>query len=136
MSLKTIANLKTDIDTMKSALTEKNIEIQELRSENLSFKELAEHRALENSRCKNDIQILNENFTRSVEDKENYEREINIMIEEKRHRIREIQSFTETVNELMMRNSELERLVKNYEHDKDKLSKNNFEQKSNIESVK
>jgi hypothetical protein len=42
-----MANLKTDIDTLKAALSEKNIEYSELRTENLAIKDIAEHRGLD-----------------------------------------------------------------------------------------
>jgi len=57
-----MANLKTDIDTLKAALSEKNIECQELRTENLAFKDIAEHRALDIQKLKEElVACMNEN---------------------------------------------------------------------------
>ncbi len=43
-NLKTIANLRTELDNLKSTATEKHIECQEMRAESLAIKEIAEHR--------------------------------------------------------------------------------------------
>jgi len=44
LTLKTIANLRTDVDTLKANIAEKHIEYQELSHENLAIKEIAEHK--------------------------------------------------------------------------------------------
>lgn len=44
LNFKTIANLKTDIDTLKSNIAESNIEYQELKAENQAVKDIAEQR--------------------------------------------------------------------------------------------
>ncbi|CAK93525.1 unnamed protein product (macronuclear) [Paramecium tetraurelia] len=51
-TLKTIANLRNEIDNLKSQLTDKHIENQEMKAENLAFKEITEHRSQENQRVK------------------------------------------------------------------------------------
>ena len=50
-----MANLKTDIDTLKAALSEKNIECSELRTENLAIKDIAEHRSLDIQKLKDEL---------------------------------------------------------------------------------
>ena len=50
-----MANLKTDIDTLKAALSEKNIECQELKTENLALKDIAEHRALDINKLRDEL---------------------------------------------------------------------------------
>ena len=50
-----MANLKTDIDTLKAALSEKNIECQELRTENLALKDIAEHRGLDINKLRDEL---------------------------------------------------------------------------------
>ena len=60
--MRNMANLKTDIDTLKTALSDKNIECQELRTENLAFKDIAEHRSLDIHKLKEELTaLLNEN---------------------------------------------------------------------------
>ena len=57
-----MASLKTDIDTLKAALSEKNIECQELKTENLALKDIAEHRALDINKLRDElVHAMNEN---------------------------------------------------------------------------
>lgn len=58
--MKTVAHLRTDIDQLKSNITEKHIENQELRAENLAVKEIADHRALDIARLKNELSHMSE----------------------------------------------------------------------------
>jgi len=61
-----MANLKTDIDTLKAALSEKNIECSELRTENLAIKDIAEHRGLDIQKLKDEL-VSQTNETKKTE---------------------------------------------------------------------
>jgi hypothetical protein len=59
-SNKTVANLRADIEHLKGTVTEKHLEAQELRAENMAVKEIGDHRALDISRLKNELNHLSE----------------------------------------------------------------------------
>jgi hypothetical protein len=61
---------------LKSQLTEKHIENQEMKAENLAFKEITEHRSQENQRVKGDVSQLQETNRKLYEDKLRLETEI------------------------------------------------------------
>lgn len=75
--MKVIANLKTDIDVLKSTLAEKNIEYQENKAENLAIKDIADHRALDISKLKNELSGSIDQNNRLKEDKRALESNVN-----------------------------------------------------------
>lgn len=99
IQLETIANLKTDVDTLKSAINEKNIEIQELANENNSQKEMIDSKTLEISQLKTDINIQNENFARVNETIAKMENQLEENKEEKNQLLSENESLTEVINQ-------------------------------------
>lgn len=55
LNFRTIANLKTDIDTLKSNIAEANIEYQELKAENQAVKDIADQRDITVKKLKSEI---------------------------------------------------------------------------------
>ena len=76
MTLKTIANLKTDIDTLKTSVTQKNIEYQELKGDNKAIKDIAERKIMDISKLKNELGSSLDFNSRIVDDKRTLETQV------------------------------------------------------------
>ena len=63
-SLRTIASLKTELDDLHSALKERNLHLQELKSDNGSLKDLADQKNQEINKIKREISIAVEENNR------------------------------------------------------------------------
>lgn len=74
--MKTIANLKTDIDLLKSTIAEKRIELRENKAETQAMKEIADHRAIDISKLKDEITGSIELNGKIKEEKRNLEAEV------------------------------------------------------------
>ena len=72
-NLRTIANLKTDIDTLKATIEEKTIQFQEDKAENLAIKDIADHRAQDIAKLKNEVAASVDQNNRNKEDKRDLE---------------------------------------------------------------
>jgi len=124
--MKIIANLRTDVDTLKSAITEKHIEVQELRAENMALKEIAEHRAIDISRLRNELNHLSENERRLNEEKVRHEGEIQNLKEERRKLLDDTDLLTNNYDTLISKNNELEKLYREVEFEKQQAEKQNI----------
>ena len=79
-NLRTIANLKTDVDTLKATIEDKNIEYQENKAENLALKDIADHRAMDISKLKNEVSVAVDQNSRNNESKKDLETQVNLCI--------------------------------------------------------
>ena len=76
LTIKTIANLKSDIDSLKTSVTEKNIEYQELKGDNKLIKDIAEHKLLDISKLKNELVSSLDFNSKILDDKRTLETQV------------------------------------------------------------
>jgi len=122
-NLKTIANLKTDIDVLKSTIAEKNIEYQENKAENLAIKDIADHRAIDISKLKNELSGSIDQNNRLKDDKRALESNHANVKDEKRRLIAQLDAKRADFDELSYRTKELEKIVRELEYDRSRGSK-------------
>jgi chromosome segregation ATPase len=135
LNFKTIANLKTDIDTLKSSIAESNIEYQELRAENNAIKDISEQRTIDLSKLKNELQdaIAKNNILN--EDRRALEIQVAHARDEKRVLLSKIDHASNDADELNYRNNELEKIIRELEYEKSRLEKQSHALQGQIDSL-
>jgi len=135
LTLKTIANLKTDVDTLKSNISEKNIEYQELKSENIAIKDIAEHRIVDISKLKNELGSGLDLNSKLTDEKRTLETQLSLLREEKRKLVNQSDNVNSDVDNLLYKNNELEKAVKELEYDKNRIEKHNSQLAASIDNL-
>jgi len=118
VNLKVIANLKTDIDVLKSTLAEKNIEYQENKAENLAIKDIADHRAIDISKLKNELSGSIDQNNRLKDDKRSLESNLANAKDEKRKLLGQLDGKRAEFEELNYRTKEFEKILRELEYDR------------------
>ena len=135
MTLKTIANLKTDIDTLKSNIAEKNIEFQELKAENFAIKDIADHRASDTNKLKSELGSSLDLNSKLTEEKRALDTQLSIQREDKRKQLNQLDNVQSDVDNLVYKVNELEKIIKELEYDRSRLEKQNSQLTGTIENV-
>lgn len=135
INFKTIANLKTDIDTLKSNIAENNIEYQELKAENQAVKDIAEQRDISIRKIKNEIADALEQNDSLNQQRRNLETELSNLREEKRRIITKIDNASGNLDELNFKNSELEKVIKELEYEQATLERQNVQLQASIDNL-
>lgn len=111
VNLKLIATLRTDVDALKSTISEKNIEIQAIRSEFFAVQENSEEKAMEIVRLKKELQLTKDRENQLVHERGSFEEMAQALKAEKRQFLDELDSLNENFTEEINKNNELERIV-------------------------
>jgi len=135
INFKTIANLKTDIDTLKSNIAENNIEYQELKAENQAVKDIAEQRDISIRKIKNEIADALEQNDSLNQQRRNLETELSNLREEKRRIITKIDNASGNLDELNFKNSELDKVIKELEYEQATLERQNVQLQASIDNL-
>ncbi|CAD8089973.1 unnamed protein product [Paramecium primaurelia] len=134
-TLKTIANLRNEIDNLKSQLTEKHIENQEMKAENLAFKEITEHRSQENQRVKNDMGLLQENNRKLYEEKLRLETELQAAKDERKRLLHDRELLNNTYEDVLDKLNEKEKQFSQLQTEFDNLEKQALIYKADVENI-
>ncbi|CAD8105253.1 unnamed protein product [Paramecium sonneborni] len=134
-TLKTIANLRNEIDSLKSQITEKHIESQEMRAENLAFKEITDHRQQENSRVKNDLAQIQEANRKLYEDKLRLETELQASKDERKRLLHDREILNNTYEDVLDKLNEKEKSLSQLQNDYDNLEKQSLIYKADVENI-
>lgn len=135
INFKTIANLKTDIDTLKSNIAESNIEYQELKAENQAIKEIAEQRDVNIKKLKHEVADSLEQNDVLNQQRRGLESELLSLKEEKRRLNTKIDNATGDLDEVNYKNGELEKIMKELDYDKATLERQNAQLQASIENA-
>lgn len=135
INFKTIANLKTDIDTLKSNIAESNIEYQELKAENQAIKEIAEQRDVNIKKLKHEVADSLEQNDVLNQQRRGLESELLSLKEEKRRLNTKIDNATADLDEVNYKNGELEKIMKELDYDKATLERQNAQLQASIENA-
>lgn len=111
MNLKLIANLRTDVDTLKSTISEKNLEIQSLRSELLSVKGASDQKSIDNSKLRKELDIMAENEAINDTERSKMDEMIQSLKQEKRQLLGELDNINELFSDEMNKTRDLEKIV-------------------------
>ncbi|CAD8193341.1 unnamed protein product [Paramecium pentaurelia] len=134
-TLKTIANLRNEIDNLKSQLTDKHIENQEMKAENLAFKEITEHRTQENQRVKSDIALLQENNRKLYEEKLRLETELQAAKDERKRLLHDREILNNTYEDVLDKLNEKEKQFSQLQTEYDNLEKQALIYKADVENI-
>ncbi|CAD8190508.1 unnamed protein product [Paramecium octaurelia] len=134
-TLKTIANLRNEIDNLKSQLTDKHIENQEMKAENLAFKEITEHRSQENQRVKSDITLLQENNRKLYEEKLRLETELQAAKDERKRLLHDREILNNTYEDVLDKLNEKEKQCSQLQTEFDNLEKQALIYKADQENI-
>jgi len=130
-----IANLKTDIDTLKATIEEKTIQFQEEKAENLAIKDIADHRAADIAKLKNELSVSVDQNNRNKEEKRDLETRFNLAKEEKRKLLGQNDDARANSDELVYRTNELEKVIRELEYDKNRAEKQQQQLQNNNENL-
>ena len=75
--MKTISALKAEIDQLKSELSNQNIDLQEMKADNVALVEMSEHRDYELQRLKNELSNVFEKNKKLKEEKNSFDDQVN-----------------------------------------------------------
>ena len=134
-NLRTIANLKTDIDTLSSTIDEKGIEYQENKAENLAIKDISEQRSTDVSKLKNEVAHSIEQNNRLKEEKRDLESQAALSREEKRRLLSQSDEARGDTDELVYRTNELDKVIRELEYDRNRVEKQGQQLQSNNENL-
>lgn len=135
LNFKTIANLKTDIDTLKSNIAESNIEYQELKAENQAVKDIAEQRDVSIKKLKLEVGDALEQNDNLAQQRRALESDLAALREEKRRVIAKIDNAAGNLDDLNHKNAELEKIIKELEYDQSTLDRQNAQLQASIENL-
>jgi chromosome segregation ATPase len=135
INFKTIANLKTDIDTLKSNIAEANIEYQELKAENQAIKDIAEQRDINIKKLKHEVGDSLEQNDNLNQQRRTLESELLSLKEEKRRLNAKIDNAAGNLDEVNYKNAELEKITKELDYDKSTLERQNAQLQASIENA-
>lgn len=135
LNFKTIANLKTDIDTLKSNIAESNIEYQELKAENQAVKDIAEQRDVSIKKLKLEVGDALEQNDNLAQQRRALESDLAALREEKRRVIAKIDNAAGNLDDLNHKNVELEKIIKELEYDQSALDRQNAQLQASIENL-
>jgi len=131
----TIANLRTDVDTLKANIADTKIEIQDLRSENQTVKDLADQRGVELQRIKAEVSTASEDNNELSDNKRRLEAELEISREEKRRVVTQLKDARSTLDDLDHKNAELEKIMKELEYKNSKIERQNAQTQQNVDNL-
>ncbi|EAR89366.2 hypothetical protein TTHERM_00373830 (macronuclear) [Tetrahymena thermophila SB210] len=116
---KTISIYKNDIETLKQSLTEKHIELQELRAENMAVKEISDRRQLDIQRLKNELQHTSDSLQRVNNERNILEQELSYQKDENRKLRSEKDQISNTCETLIQKNAQQEKLIAELDQDRE-----------------
>jgi chromosome segregation ATPase len=134
-NFRTIANLKTDIDTLKSTISETNLEFQELKAENGAIKDIAETRSIDITKLNNELADVTQDNKILNEDVRNLSTARSVATEEKRKLLTQADHASADVDELVYRNNELEKVIREIDNDKENIEKQNNQVQASIDQL-
>ena len=78
--MKTISGLKGEIDQLKAELSNQNIDLQEMKADNVALVEMSEHRDYELQRLKNELSNVFEKNRKLKEEKNGYDDQVLVLL--------------------------------------------------------
>ena len=78
--MKTISGLKGEIDQLKAELSNQNIDLQEMKADNVALVERSEHRDYELQRLKNELSNVFEKNRKLKEEKNGYDDQVLVLL--------------------------------------------------------
>jgi len=135
VNLKLIASLRTDVDTLKSTISEKNLEIQAIRSELLATKGISDQRFLDISKLKKELEIMAEDENRIEFERTRLEENVQNFKLEKRQLLSELDNMNETITEEINKNNELEKIIEDLMENKKQNEFQNEELRNSLENA-
>lgn len=117
--------MKTELDNLKGLARDRNLELQELRSDNASLQELSEQKNYEISRIKKEISNGMDENNLLTEDTKRGQNQLNSLKDEKRKILGDLEGLSGDVEDLIYKNEELEKIIKNLDNENNQIEKSN-----------
>jgi chromosome segregation ATPase len=121
--LKQIANLKTDLETLKNALNERNDEITALSADFQAMQDLAELKEKELARCKQDLGDALETRSQLSDERKSLDHQNVVLREDKASLLEEVDRLNLNIDELMLNGKEQEKTISDLEYEKSNRDK-------------
>jgi chromosome segregation ATPase len=134
-NMKTISALKAEIDQLKSELSNQNIDLQEMKADNVALVEMSEHRDYELQRLKNELSNVFEKNKKLKEEKNSFDDQLQGLNEERGQMIGNINSLKNKLDTLIQKNREFEKILRDIENQKNKLEKQEDLLKGNCDQL-
>jgi len=134
--LRTINNLKSDIDALKQELNVLNADIQDLRFDNTNINEIVNSRSSEVAQLKAELADLSDNNSHLAMEKKDLETQISRTRTENREHNLELEDFNHQIAEATEKRNKFERLIRELEYEGERLEKSNEELQRNQDSLR
>lgn len=125
LNLRTINNLKSDIDTLKQELNVLNADAQDLRFDNQSINEIVNNRSSEIAQLKAELGDLSDSNAHLSLEKKDLETQISRVRTENREHNLELEETNHQIGEATERRNKFERLIRELEYENERLEKTN-----------
>jgi chromosome segregation ATPase len=125
LNLRTINNLKSDIDTLKQELNVLSADAQDLRFDNQSINEIVNNRSSEIGQLKAELGDLSDNNSHLAMEKKDLETQISRVRTENRENNLELEETNHQIGEATERRNKFERLIRELEYENERLEKTN-----------
>jgi len=125
LNLRTINNLKSDIDALKQELNVLSADAQDLRFDNQSINEIVNNRSSEIAQLKAELGDLSDNNSHLAMEKKDLETQIHRVRTENREHNLELEETNHQIGEATERRNKFERLIRELEYENERLEKTN-----------
>jgi len=135
MNFEMIVNLRTDIDTLRSTISDSKIELQDLRVENQTLKDLSEQKGVEVQQFKAQVGDASQDNEALTDNKRRLEAELDVAREEKRKLLTQGKEARATLGDAEYKNGELEKVMKEMEYNNTKTERQNVQLQQSIDNL-
>jgi len=127
LNLRTINNLKADIDTLKQELNVLSADAQDLRYDNQSINEIITNKSAEVSQLKAELADLSDSNSHLAMERKDLEVQISKNKTENREHNLELEETNHQIGEATEKRNKFERLIRELEYENERLEKTNEE---------
>jgi len=136
LNLRTINNLKSDIDSLKQELNVLTADVQDLRFDNQNINDIVGNRSAEVAQLKAELADLTDGNNRLTLEKRDLEAQTGRVKSENREHNLELDELNHRIAEATERRNKFERLIRELEYENERLEKNNQELQRNQDALR
>lgn len=136
LNLRTINNLKSDIDSLKQELNVLSADAQDLRFDNQNINDIVGNRSAEVAQLKAELADLTDSNNRLTLEKRDLEAQCSRVKSENREHNLELDELNHRIAEATERRNKFERLIRELEYEGERLEKSNQELQRNQDALR
>ena len=122
-NLRNNSNLNNELDALQSDFQERNLEIQELKADNVTLSDLSQHRSMEISKIKNELKNVSDKNHKFMNEHSRLESHFENSKREVFKLNQELDNTGHELDGLIYKNNEMEKKTKELDFEKHKLEK-------------